>query len=374
MARTNIADVFSMRVLDANGDPVSGGKVRVYEAGTTTDVTLHDAESAGSTIANPIIADSAGRIDNAFCDSQKIKIVVLDASDVELANYDHLDATGEDDETGFVDISSNQTITGTKTMDIVGNARGIEDTNNNEVLEATATTGATNHIGITNSVTTVGPTLSAAGTDTDIDLILAGKGTGLPSADSMKIGGDTVTGIADTAEVTAATAGKVIDAAMLREAVRAALNTQQTHVTAAVSYTAGTEVHLSDMDATITPSSASAKVMIEGTITMETGSNATLFIEREISGGATTEIGTAPTAGSDRNEGHIPIPFDGQNTSTPGVVSFKFRDEPNTTSEVTYSFNIRTPTSTASHLNKASSDADTTDFERGTSTIILSEC
>ena len=374
MARTNIADVFSMRVLDANGDPVSGGKVRVYEAGTTTDVTLHDAESAGSTIENPIIADSAGRIDNAFCDSQKIKIVVLDASDVELASYDHLDATGEDDESGFVDLTSAQTITGTKTMDIVGNARGIEDANNNEILEATATTGATNHIGITNSVTTVGPTLSAAGTDTDIDLNLAGKGTGLPSANSLKIGGDTVTGIADTSEIAAATSGKLIDAAALREAVRAALNTQQTHVTTAVSYTSGTEVHLSDVDATITPSSTSANVMIEGTITLETGANATLFIKREISGGATTEIGSAPTAGSNRNEGHIPVPFDGQNTSTPGVISFKYVDSPSTTSATTYSFHIRAPTSTASHLNMAASDADTTDFERGTSTIILSEC
>ncbi len=180
MARTNIADVSSMIVLDDNGDPVSGGKYRIYQAGTTTDVTLHDAVSGGSAVANPIIADSAGRVSEAFCDAQKIKIVVLDANDVELAVYDHLDATGEDDESGFVDLTSTQTITGAKTMDIIGNATGLDDTNNNEIIVSTATASAVNHIGVTNAATGGAPAIAATGDDANIDLKIEGKGTGLP--------------------------------------------------------------------------------------------------------------------------------------------------------------------------------------------------
>ena len=197
MARTNIADVASMVVLDANGDPVSGGKYRVYEAGTTTDVTLYAEVSGGSTVSNPLIADSAGRIAQAFCDAQKIKISVLDASDVQLAVFDHLDALGA---SGAVDLTTAQTVTGAKTMDIIGNATGIEDTNDNEILTATATASAVNHVGITNAVTTAAPTIAAAGDDTNVDLKVSGKGTGKVDV----IGGLKLDGVAFNPRVLAA--------------------------------------------------------------------------------------------------------------------------------------------------------------------------
>lgn len=54
----------------------------------------------------------------------------------------------------------------------------ILDANGNEIIELTETASAVNHLSSTNSITTVGPTLSAVGDDANIDLNLVSKGTG----------------------------------------------------------------------------------------------------------------------------------------------------------------------------------------------------
>lgn len=170
MARTSIANVASMRILDSNADPVSGGKYLVQQAGTTTDKTLYNALTGGSTVANPIVADSEGRIADAYFDAGQIKISVLDASDVELAVYDNLDGSGAADSSTFVTIAGSQTITGTKTFDatIQGNASTATALNNTALGSA----------GISN-----------------------------------------LTGLAVTADFTAETAGKAVDANNLGEGI-----------------------------------------------------------------------------------------------------------------------------------------------------------
>jgi hypothetical protein len=46
---------------DANGNPLSGGKLYTYAAGTTTPATTYTSSSGATANANPIILDSAGR-------------------------------------------------------------------------------------------------------------------------------------------------------------------------------------------------------------------------------------------------------------------------------------------------------------------------
>lgn len=48
--------------LDSNGNPLSGGKLYTYEAGTTTNKATYQDDAGGASHANPIILDSAGRI------------------------------------------------------------------------------------------------------------------------------------------------------------------------------------------------------------------------------------------------------------------------------------------------------------------------
>lgn len=47
---------------DANGDPYSGGKLYVYTNETTTSITLYSDAAGTVTAANPIVADSSGRL------------------------------------------------------------------------------------------------------------------------------------------------------------------------------------------------------------------------------------------------------------------------------------------------------------------------
>jgi hypothetical protein len=321
MARVNIADVFSMRVLDANGDPISGGKVLVQEAGTTTDLTLHDAISGGSTIANPVIADSSGRVDNAYFEADQIKIVVKDASDNILATYDHLDGSGAADTTNFVTIAGSQTITGVKTFSstIQGNA---------------ATASALNSV----------PLGSAGITD--------------------------ATGLAGTADIAAETAGELIDANNVREAMLAAQNIVQVHHAGAESYTAATDTHLDDLDVTITPSATTSRVRLAASISLEVNigaPGAVIYMKR-----GTTEIGSAATAGN-RVVGHVSVPFDSDNASTLAAVSIEYIDSPATTSATTYSFHVRMNSSAVVTLNRTINDTDTNIHERATSTAIAEE-
>ena len=55
---------------------------------------------------------------------------------------------------------------------------GVNDTNGNELVKVTATGSAVNEITVANAATGNGPTLSATGDDTNIDLNIEGKGTG----------------------------------------------------------------------------------------------------------------------------------------------------------------------------------------------------
>ena len=54
----------------------------------------------------------------------------------------------------------------------------IADANEKTLVDFTATGSAVNHVGITNAAAGSGPTLSATGDDTNIDLNIAGKGSG----------------------------------------------------------------------------------------------------------------------------------------------------------------------------------------------------
>jgi hypothetical protein len=77
---------------DNDGEPLAGGKVYTYAAGTTTDkVTYTDADETAQN-TNPIILDSAGRA-NIWLDEGAYKFVITDSNDVVIRTVD--DFTGD---------------------------------------------------------------------------------------------------------------------------------------------------------------------------------------------------------------------------------------------------------------------------------------
>lgn len=86
------------RFLDANGDPLSGGKVYAYIAGTTTpkDTFFESSMDPGTENTNPVVLDAYGRpLSRAiFLSSGGYKFVVTDSADVELYTFDDVEDIG----------------------------------------------------------------------------------------------------------------------------------------------------------------------------------------------------------------------------------------------------------------------------------------
>lgn len=64
---------------------------------------------------------------------------------------------------------------------------GINDSNDNEIIKLTPTASAVNEVTVINAATGNAPTLSATGTDTNIDLNLISKGTGAVNLDKLAL-------------------------------------------------------------------------------------------------------------------------------------------------------------------------------------------
>lgn len=82
------------QAFDANGDPLSGGKVYTYDAGTTDPKTTYQNRTlTGDTNTNPIILNSRGEAANGiFCDGF-LKIVIKDSDDVTITTFDGIKMT-----------------------------------------------------------------------------------------------------------------------------------------------------------------------------------------------------------------------------------------------------------------------------------------
>ena len=148
---------------------------------------------------------------NAFDGSGNITIAAADLSDVTDAGSGSIISSAErtkltnietsadvTDATnvlaaGAVMTTGDQTIAGAKTFSstIVGDINGnILDSNENELVKGTATASAVNEINVTNAATGNGATISASGDDTDIDLNIEAKGTGVVNTSGdLTVGG-----------------------------------------------------------------------------------------------------------------------------------------------------------------------------------------
>src|SRR3990167_8753861 len=235
------------QAFDSNGDPLNGGLLYTYAAGTVTAKDTYTDQGAGTANANPVVLDSRGEadvwIDGAY------KFVLKDSSEVTIWTVDDIgtideagtlsktsnytvaaadvgafikcDASGgsftitmpaaADQTDGFnvsikkIDTSSNTVtinpnasetiedqltwvltspyesvtiVTDTSEWFIKNRTNWLYDDNSNEVLKTGTTASAVNEITITNAATSGLPIVAASGGDTNVGIILRGKGTG----------------------------------------------------------------------------------------------------------------------------------------------------------------------------------------------------
>lgn len=89
------------QVLDANGDPYSGAKLYVFDAGTTTNRTTYSDKALTSANANPLVADSAGRFGPLYiaASSTDYKLRVDTSADVVIYTQDNIPISSIDQAT-----------------------------------------------------------------------------------------------------------------------------------------------------------------------------------------------------------------------------------------------------------------------------------
>ena len=78
---------------DANGQPLVGGKVYTYAAGTTTPITTYVDAAGVTTNTNPIILDSRGMANIWLLSTANYKYAVFDADDVPIFTTDNIGVT-----------------------------------------------------------------------------------------------------------------------------------------------------------------------------------------------------------------------------------------------------------------------------------------
>lgn len=84
-----LAPLLKQRFLDANGDPLVGGKLYSYEAGTSTPLATYTDESAATANDNPVILDSNGEAD-VWLGSGAYKFTLFDADNNSVFTVDNV--------------------------------------------------------------------------------------------------------------------------------------------------------------------------------------------------------------------------------------------------------------------------------------------
>jgi hypothetical protein len=79
---------------DNNGNPLTGGKLFTYLAGTTTPQITYTSSTGATAHSNPIILDAAGRVPGSseiwLVSSANYKFVLKTSDDVLLATWDNI--------------------------------------------------------------------------------------------------------------------------------------------------------------------------------------------------------------------------------------------------------------------------------------------
>lgn len=151
------------------------------------------------------------------------------------------------------------------------------------------------------------------------------------------------------------------------------LQVVQVHIdtTSTQAVSTNTVTEITNMVASITPTSATSKIKVEVRWAGEvnSGHDCLFGIKRD-----ETEIGSSPQVGS-RNFGIAPlsISYHVNDDSTPENCVYSYIDSPSSTANIEYKATIRHSAATTVYNNRTIGDFDNVSAERMTSTITLTE-
>ena len=93
MATTSLAPTPKLQFFDANGDPLVGGLLYTYEAGTTTPLASYTDSTGVSANTNPIVLDSRGEA-NVWLGADIYKFALYTSVGVLIWTVDNISTNG----------------------------------------------------------------------------------------------------------------------------------------------------------------------------------------------------------------------------------------------------------------------------------------
>lgn len=88
----NLGPAPKAQFFDSNGDPLVGGKVYTYQAGTSTPLATYTSSAGTSANTNPVILDARGEA-NIWFGAGLYKIILKTSADVEIWTVDNVSGT-----------------------------------------------------------------------------------------------------------------------------------------------------------------------------------------------------------------------------------------------------------------------------------------
>jgi hypothetical protein len=114
---------------DGNGDPLTGGLLYTYLAGTTTPVTTYTSRSGAANNTNPIVLDAAGRTPaEIWLDGGVLyKFVLATSAYVQIGSYDNIPAVNDPTTTNnLIVVAGTNALTGLATPPLEGYTAGAQ--------------------------------------------------------------------------------------------------------------------------------------------------------------------------------------------------------------------------------------------------------
>tara|TARA_R110000868_G_scaffold75942_3_gene218747 strand:+ start:1458 stop:1925 length:468 start_codon:yes stop_codon:yes gene_type:complete len=93
MSTTSLSPPPKLQFFDANGDPLVGGLLYTYEAGTTTPLATYTDSTGVSLNTNPITLDSRGEA-NVWLGTASYKLALYTSAGVLIWTVDNISTTG----------------------------------------------------------------------------------------------------------------------------------------------------------------------------------------------------------------------------------------------------------------------------------------
>ena len=92
MATTSLSPTPKLQFFDANGDPLAGGLLYTYAAGSTTPLTTYTDSTGVSANTNPIVLDSRGEA-NVWLGAAIYKFALYSATNVLIWTVDNINGS-----------------------------------------------------------------------------------------------------------------------------------------------------------------------------------------------------------------------------------------------------------------------------------------